>query len=500
MRGCIVLVIIALAAPLKAHEGGHGKAKKELHLWKITGSPDIRASFLFLRENKVHLESEKGDVIIIDYNALSEADKNYTNKRNRAIEAINGQVNKTPFSSGEKQLFTEEKAGEPSAGNAAADTFNIFTAFSPFADIVTTRSDNNYFYVESRGWPKHNMMVGIRSWQQQVPLPQPYAGTNAWQIPLHPVLAATPISAKYALFTGGIALAINGVAIFNALNNRGDDAYLYGELDQWGGHCGRADDYHYHIAPLHFEQLIGKNKPIGVALDGFPLYGSLEPDSTAMQPLDSLNGHFDNRGKYHYHGTLTYPYINGGMRGVVTVQNDQITPQPRTTPVRPFLQPLSGALVTGFTITGDRSYSLQYTRNGGTYYVNYRYDLTTPSNTYTFDFVDPQGNTVTKIYRNGQQINDADEEIFPDKFSLKNNYPNPFNPSTTISYELAARCNVTLKICNSLGEIITTAVQKEQDAGFYSIQWNGSAYPSGVYYCILQAGTFTAVRTLLLMK
>ena len=123
--------------------------------------------------------------------------------------------------------------------------------------------------VESNGMPSHNMMVGITSWQQQVPLPQPYTGANAWRIPAHPTLADTPISAKTSLYRGAIALAVNGVPIFNALNNRGDDAYLAGELDQWGGHSGRADDYHYHIAPLHLQTVVGAAKPIAYALDGF---------------------------------------------------------------------------------------------------------------------------------------------------------------------------------------------------------------------------------------
>ena len=58
--------------------------------------------------------------------------------------------------------------------------------------------------------------------------------------------------------------------IFNPLNNRGDDAYLFGELDNFGGHCGRADDYHYHLAPVHLEKTIGKGLPIAYALDGYP--------------------------------------------------------------------------------------------------------------------------------------------------------------------------------------------------------------------------------------
>lgn len=147
--------------------------------------------------------------------------------------------------------------------------------FEPFQKRLQFRWDRDYFYVGSNGLPDHNMMIGIKSWQQQVPLPQPYTGANAWRIPLRPVLADRPISAKKALFRGAIALAVNGVPIFNALNNRGEDAYLAGELDEWGGHCGRGDDYHYHIAPLHLEKVVGRGNPIAYALDGFPRIGDI---------------------------------------------------------------------------------------------------------------------------------------------------------------------------------------------------------------------------------
>jgi hypothetical protein len=84
--------------------------------------------------------------------------------------------------------------------------------------------------------------------------PSPFLTTggktsNAFSIPLEPRFADNPVSLRTALFTGAVALAINGVPIFNALNNRGDDTFLAGELDDFGGHAGRADDYHYHIVP-----------------------------------------------------------------------------------------------------------------------------------------------------------------------------------------------------------------------------------------------------------
>ena len=88
--------------------------------------------------------------------------------------------------------------------------------------------------------PDHHMMVGITAWQQQVPLPQPYSGANAWRIPLRPVPAANPMSAKDNFFRGAIALAANGVPIYNPIKNDGKtDTFLAGELDELGGHCGR---------------------------------------------------------------------------------------------------------------------------------------------------------------------------------------------------------------------------------------------------------------------
>jgi hypothetical protein len=111
-----------------------------------------------------------------------------------------------------------------------------FKAFAPF---VSTRWDDRWLYVESDGLPhvpggtkpgtfvfSHPMMVGITAWQQQVPLPQSYRGANAWQIPLKPELADTPVSAKEQLFRGAIALAANGVPIFNPIKNDGKHRHV----------------------------------------------------------------------------------------------------------------------------------------------------------------------------------------------------------------------------------------------------------------------------------
>jgi len=277
------------------------------------------------------------------------------------------------------------------------DATDIAKAFEPFVDLktVSVRSDDRYFFVESNGIPDHPLMVGIRAWQQQVPLPQKYTGDNAWQIPLQPVESTSPVTTKGKFLRGAIALAVNGVPIFNPLNNRGEDAFLIGELDEYGGHCGRADDYHYHIAPVHLEKQVGKGMPIAYALDGYPIYGYTEPDGSPVKGLDRFNGHEDADGNYHYHATKTYPYLNGGFHGEVTERDGQVDPQPRAEPVRPSLQPLRGATIVGYASPTPTSRRLTYEVGGRKGFVDYKVG---GDGTLVFDYTDPSGKKTTETY------------------------------------------------------------------------------------------------------
>lgn len=262
---------------------------------------------------------------------------------------------------------------------------------------VQFSSDKDYAYIGSNGLPEHDMMVGITNWQQQIPIPQDYTGSNAWSIPLNPVLSNENLSIKNNFMKGAIAVAVNGIPIFNPLNNRGEDAFLIGELDQWGGHCGRADDYHYHLPPFHLQQ--DTHRPIAWALDGFPVYGSKEADGTKVQELDSYNGHMID-GAYHYHGTKSYPYMIGAMRGVVKFNPDtsapenEIAPQAKSTPVRRALEPLRDAAITTFTRSGPAAYTIAYTLNDEEYGIRYAKD----GATHSYVFVGPDGTQRTETY------------------------------------------------------------------------------------------------------
>jgi hypothetical protein len=240
------------------------------------------------------------------------------------------------------------------------------------------------------------MMVGITAWQQQVPLPQLYFGENAWRFPLWPIVATNPISAKTHFFRGAIAIAVNGVPIFNPIKNDGHtDTFLAGELDDFGGHAGRADDYHYHTAPLHLQKLVGSNQPIAFALDGYPIYGLTDPDGASVAGLDEFNGHTSPQLGYHYHATKKYPYLNGGFHGVVTERGGQVDPQPHAQPVRPATTPLPGAVITGFTSATDgKSYILTYTIGEQKALLHYSEN----AGSVTFDFTDTDGRKATKTY------------------------------------------------------------------------------------------------------
>jgi len=94
----------------------------------------------------------------------------------------------------------------------------------------------------------------------------------------------------------------------------------------------------------------------------------------------------------------------------------------------------------------------------------------------------------------------------PKTFALMQNFPNPFNPSTTIQYDIPKSAFVTLKIYDVLGRLVTTLVDGIQTASSYQVQWNATAQSSGVYFYRIQArsqdgsSTFTSVKKLLLMK
>jgi hypothetical protein len=88
----------------------------------------------------------------------------------------------------------------------------------------------------------------------------------------------------------------------------------------------------------------------------------------------------------------------------------------------------------------------------------------------------------------------------PKEFLVQGNYPNPFNPSTKISFGLAASSRVSLRIYNPLGQEIATLLDEDKEPGYYTIDWNAGITPSGIYFYRISAGKFSGTGKMILMK
>jgi hypothetical protein len=88
----------------------------------------------------------------------------------------------------------------------------------------------------------------------------------------------------------------------------------------------------------------------------------------------------------------------------------------------------------------------------------------------------------------------------PMRPELSPNYPNPFNPSTQITYTLLSASNVSLRIFNLLGEEVATLVNERMESGKHSTEWSGGGFPGGVYFYRLVAGEFIETKKMVLLK
>jgi Raf kinase inhibitor-like YbhB/YbcL family protein len=387
LQWLILTALLSVGTVSPAHEGhDHGTEDPSVRAWTFSDTgAHIHGAYVASRDGKVRVRRTEGTVVSLEIEKLTILDQKWIERKAALVKEINENARSTDNFS--KLVF----ANVPMKP-AIAETFE------PFAKLkaIQYRQDDKFFYVESNSMPDHQMMVGITAWQQQVPLPQPYFGDNAWRIPLEPVVAKNPLSAKSHFFRGAIALAANGVPIFNPIKNDGrTDTLLAGELDEFGGHCGRGDDYHYHIAPTHLQEIVGKDKPIAYALDGYPIYGYTEPDGSEVRGLDEFNGHSTPGLGYHYHATKNYPYVNGGFHGEVKEVGGQVDPQPRAGGVREALPPLRGAKITGFESKDNKSFSIEVKVGRETRYVNY---FLNQEGSVKFDFVDGNGKVKTETY------------------------------------------------------------------------------------------------------
>ena len=97
-------------------------------------------------------------------------------------------------------------------------------------------------------------------------------------------------------------------------------------------------------------------------------------------------------------------------------------------------------------------------------------------------------------------IDDGVVSELPQKFSLHQNFPNPFNPTTTIRFDLAAISHVKLTVYNALGQKVAQLVNKNMTAGFKGVVWDASNMPSGIYFYRLETDNYTETKRMVLLK
>jgi hypothetical protein len=129
-----------------------------------------------------------------------------------------------------------------------------------------------------------------------------------------------------------------------------------------------------------------------------------------------------------------------------------------------------------------------------------------PSTTYICSFTEANGkiyagtNNEGTFYLRNTTVGVQNGNEIIEKYSLKQNYPNPFNPATRINYELPMTNHITIKVYDAIGNEVKTLVNGKQNAGSYSVNFDASALPSGVYYYKLVTENFSDTKKMILVK
>jgi hypothetical protein len=97
-------------------------------------------------------------------------------------------------------------------------------------------------------------------------------------------------------------------------------------------------------------------------------------------------------------------------------------------------------------------------------------------------------------------LTSVSERQVPDTYSLGQAYPNPFNPSTTITFGLPAAGSVRIRVLNQLGQEVTTLFEGTKDAGYHDVTFDARGLSSGVYFYRIEAGSFVATRKVVLIR
>jgi hypothetical protein len=137
----------------------------------------------------------------------------------------------------------------------------------------------------------------------------------------------------------------------------------------------------------------------------------------------------------------------------------------------------------------------------------------TAGNTRIYAVIDPDNAITNEVHESNNRgwtslsdfsvltgLTSNNETQIPDKAELLQNFPNPFNPATMITFKTSAAGNVSLKIFDIAGREVKTLVNQKLNAGSYNINWNAADFTSGVYFYRLQSGNYVETKRMMLIK
>ena len=282
--------------------------------------------------------------------------------------------------------------------------------------------------------------------------------------------------------TSSTGVAVDGVIIYPASNNVLIYASLAAEITSTGIHVGRGMGFHYHadghafnsngINLYNISDYEGHSHPpiVGFVFDGIAIFGRHESDYTNMDgvsnELDEYGGHTHDNYGYHYHA-----------------YSDEVTQQ-----------------------SGPNSYTFQqnFLQRGA--FKGLINDIPGFLNVNTNQFMDNDIKRYVGSSGTSQLSNiNSKRSSLPSSYGLFQNFPNPFNPFTTLQYKLPQNSYVDVTIYDMLGNVVYNLVNTNQSSGYKSVQWNatnnlGEPVSAGVYLYKIQAGDFVATKKMILLK
>ncbi|RJP80065.1 MAG: T9SS C-terminal target domain-containing protein [Candidatus Zixiibacteriota bacterium] len=173
------------------------------------------------------------------------------------------------------------------------------------------------------------------------------------------------------------------------------------------------------------------------------------------------------------------------------------------------LGPLSLTLPAGGNVTRQRIQNVPGTAPAGAYtYVGYVGDypgLKQDSSWFTYTKLTTGDGAWVRDWTNWGEsfepyLTQVELASVPEVYDLQQNYPNPFNPATTISFSLPEISRVSLKVYDLQGRLVANLVDGNKEAGVHSVTFDASHLASGLYFARIEAGSYTEVLKMMLVK